>query len=272
MRLQILPADKAKKQAQAKLAAWKRKKELTERKISLTQRAKNAKSEPHNMQKKKSKRKYNPKKTSEQERLNKELRKLARGKAEDIEKAMELIKQGADVNSISLIPSQSRRSALDQAVNYNHLKMARFLIENGADVNFRDDIYHQTPLMTAVGKRNIKMVKLLLENGANINAKDNHGNTALINASPNCPTEIVRLLLENEADVNATNDHGETALIRTAFTASDISIQVDNVRLLIENGANFNVINNDGNTALMVALRFGNTVTAKLLKQHGAKE
>ena len=57
--------------------------------------------------------------------------------------------------------------------------MVKFLIENGADINIKnnngDTVLHEAVLI----KDNLEVVKLLIENGADINIKNNNGDTVL---------------------------------------------------------------------------------------------
>ena len=56
--------------------------------------------------------------------------------------------------------------------------MQQMLLENGADVNTKDD-WGSTPLMNAVySEAGIETVQLLLENGADPTLKDSEGKTA----------------------------------------------------------------------------------------------
>merc|ERR1712130_699966 len=53
----------------------------------------------------------------------------------------------------------------------NSTKIAKFFIENGADIEFKTEFGGDTALMHAAKRGNIEIVKFLLENGADINAK-----------------------------------------------------------------------------------------------------
>ena len=77
----------------------------------------------------------------------------------------------------------------------------------------REDAHHEA-LFQAVKNFDYDEVKKLIEEGADVNARDNRGFTVLIWASAWRQTEIVKLLIEAGADVNAKADmNGQTALI-----------------------------------------------------------
>lgn len=84
-----------------------------------------------------------------------------------------LLDCGADING-----DKARvRSPLDSAVIFNRLDVAKYLIENGADVNvigvYSDTGNKTTSLLVrAVQEGYLDMVKLLVENGANINYEE----------------------------------------------------------------------------------------------------
>ena len=53
-----------------------------------------------------------------------------------------------------------------------HFEIVKFLVENGADPNVKDDFYGRTTLMFASQKGHFEIVKFLIENGADANTKD----------------------------------------------------------------------------------------------------
>jgi ankyrin repeat protein len=83
-----------------------------------------------------------------------------------------------------------------------HIKVAKMLIERGADVNAKDN-NGQTVLLYAVASKSPEMVKLLLDNGAikTINDKDNKGLNPLLFAIGDNNLEIVKLLLDYGAEL-----------------------------------------------------------------------
>jgi len=68
------------------------------------------------------------------------------------------------------------------------------LIESGADVNAKDNLFGRTALMIASFYGHKEVVELLLKKGADVNAKDKNGRTALMIASKKGHKEIVELL------------------------------------------------------------------------------
>ena len=75
--------------------------------------------------------------------------------------------------------------------------------------------------------------------------------------------ECISLLLDRGADVNAANRYGSTALM---WAGGDASI----VKSLLDRGAAVDAQTTDGTTALLVAARYGNLESLRLLLEHGA--
>ncbi len=113
---------------------------------------------------------------------------------------------------------------------------------------------HLTVLMVAVIFGQCKVAKFLLENKADVNIPTNCGNTALILAANTgkSKSEMVQLLLEEkyEVDVNAMNIYGSTALMM-AVNNRDKTI----AKLLLKRNARVNDKNKCGRTALMTAAK-----------------
>lgn len=102
------------------------------------------------------------------------------------------IKKGADVNFIT----QQRWvniSPLITAINNNHIEAAKMLLQNNADINWKDT-FNSTALMYAASIGNIKMVQLLIDNGADLEHKDKQGNNAISAAKEGNHNDIVKLL------------------------------------------------------------------------------
>jgi ankyrin repeat protein len=76
---------------------------------------------------------------------------------------------------------------------------------------------NNSDLLTAAKKGRTDTVKTLLDNGAEVNAKNNYGGQmALMDAAETGHTDIMKVLLEKDADINAKDNRGRTALMWAA--------------------------------------------------------
>ncbi|KAI4871242.1 hypothetical protein NFI96_019766 [Prochilodus magdalenae] len=102
---------------------------------------------------------------------------------------------------------------LHLAVQDGNKKMAKMLLEGGADINAVDVKSGRSPLVHAVENNCMEMVHFLIENGCNVNAQSYSGNTALHSACGRGEVEAVRVLLKNGADSSLKNYHNDTAVM-----------------------------------------------------------
>lgn len=144
------------------------------------------------------------------------------------------VRNVADVNQ----PNEKGVTPLMLAANVcDDVNVLQMLIDNGANVNARDDI-GRTALMTAIIGNRVDNVRCLIKNGANVNARALYeGQMPLIIACDmqNIDIEIVRALLDAWAMVNATDAPGANA-IKVAIGKG----RADVIELLIEYGARIN--------------------------------
>lgn len=173
------------------------------------------------------------------------------------------------------------RPLLSEACASGNIAIARYAIDQGADINRRDR-QGGTALHDAAFEGQIKCVQLLLNHGADTAVRDNAGRTALracmvrgdyqiiqllmtargqlpdvdtandllIYASPTPHTDVAAYAIEHHADVNRPDRYGYTPLFYAGSSGS-----ADMVRLLLKHGANTNVTNNSGETPLDFAQR-----------------
>ena len=144
--------------------------------------------------------------------------------------------------------AQAKPSLINRIVEGASVQEIQLAIEQGADVNAKNE-YGQTALMWAASsENNLEVAKLLLQAGADANAKNNEGQTALMVAAFYGNSGIAQALLQARADVNARERSGITSLMTAAFYGhSDI------VKLLLQAGASVNLKDNQGKTALAYA-------------------
>lgn len=98
-------------------------------------------------------------------------------------------------------------------LNFNHLDVARLLIEAGADLNLNSrNKLNATPLQGAAVNNWLELARLYLAHGANVNSRNEGGTSPLHEAAGNGFLEFVKLLIENGADINQKDDNGKTPL------------------------------------------------------------
>jgi ankyrin repeat protein len=146
-------------------------------------------------------------------------------------------------------PSANGTTPLVVAITNNHIELALFLVEKGADVNAADRFYKRGPLFAAVERRDpdftrdssppvddardpMDLIKALLARGANPNARTN--------------TTPFRGFYQVSA--NWANFDGQTPFLRAALSG-DVML----MRLLLDHGADPSLTTNDGATPLMAA-------------------
>ncbi|HEV2694789.1 MAG TPA: ankyrin repeat domain-containing protein [Verrucomicrobiae bacterium] len=147
-------------------------------------------------------------------------------------------------NSPDLInaPAEGGSTPLSNAAYKGWLKVADYLIDHGADVNFK------TPLNTAAWAGNRTMVELLLRRGAGVNSKDSQKKTPLFMAVEKKYPAVIEVLLANKADVNAQDEKGRTVLY-SAVENDDVKT----VQSLLEAGIDPNLKSSNGRSALSAA-------------------
>ncbi len=110
---------------------------------------------------------------------------------------------------------------------------------------------------------------LALDGGAAVNTASGR-RSALQDAAGFGDLEIVRMLVEKGADINAADRRRYTALMRAALSYEPGAAGV--VEYLLARGAAVVPKNETGDSALSLALRFGETDVAAMLRQAGAPE
>ncbi|MBK8397260.1 MAG: ankyrin repeat domain-containing protein [Leptospiraceae bacterium] len=91
-----------------------------------------------------------------------------------------------------------------------NIAIVKLLIQNNADINIpnrRGD----SPLLNASMFCQYEIAKFLIDSGANVKFKNAQENTALHNAV-HCPLKIVKLLLNNNVNLNDKNSDGKSPL------------------------------------------------------------
>ena len=84
--------------------------------------------------------------------------------------------KGGDVNAAAA--NGSGYNALTGAVTSGHSEIVKWLLENGADPNYRY-ANNYSPLLNAAANGHLEILQLLIAHGADLHAKTNDGKTAL---------------------------------------------------------------------------------------------
>lgn len=113
-----------------------------------------------------------------------------------------------------MLLAQNNNDSLYQAVVNNDTTAIKNFVKNGADVNFikEQGWVKVNLLITAVNKKNVDAVNILLENVADVNWKDGFNSTALMYAANTGNINIVKMLLDKGADIKHKDDQGNDAI------------------------------------------------------------
>lgn len=88
---------------------------------------------------------------------------------------------------------------LHYAAAGNHVEIAKFLIENGADINLKTATDGKSALHWGAFHGHLPVVELLISKGANINDKDDDGYTPLDIAKQTEKRNLIHFLEEHGA-------------------------------------------------------------------------
>lgn len=99
-----------------------------------------------------------------------------------------------------------------EAVRKNHINEVRRHLENGIDVNSRDIFGDNAGLHWAARQGQAKMARLLIDNGADLDIRNREGETPLHWAASEGQKELVVILIVHGAEVNALTRKGWTPL------------------------------------------------------------
>ena len=118
----------------------------------------------------------------------------------------------------SMLTNSSEQTIIE-ASKSGHEEIVKVLMDNGVDVNTKDD-YGFTPISYAALKGHDGIVDLLIENGAIVDVRNNWGGTALAQAVYFGHIEIAKTLIDHGADVNV-NIHGSSLVKFAAKNGHD---------------------------------------------------
>ena len=163
-------------------------------------------------------------------------------------------------------PDPELDARLLEAARVNRVAEARELIEQGADVNVKDETEQSAYLYaTSEVGPDPALLELMLASGADIQAKDSYNGTGLIRAAHRGYPEIVARLLDAGVEVDHVNRLGWTALLEAIVLGDGGPKHVETVRLLVDGGADVNLADREGVTPLAHAEEAGFDEIAAIL-------
>ncbi|XP_044152110.1 ankyrin-3 isoform X1 [Bufo gargarizans] len=214
---------------------------------------------------------------------------LRAARAGNIEKALDYLKNGVDIN----VCNQNGLNALHLASKEGHLEIVTELIQRGVDVDAATK-KGNTALHIASLAGQTEVVRILVTNGANVNAQSQNGFTPLYMAAQENHLDVVKFLLDNGASQSLATEDGFTPLAvalqqghdqvvslllendtkgKVRLPALHIAARKDDTKaaaLLLQNDHNADVESKSGFTPLHIAAHYGNINVATLLISRGA--
>jgi ankyrin repeat protein len=179
----------------------------------------------------------------------------------EVRRIQALIKDSPDL----INASGTDWTPLQQAAAKGQLLVARYLLENGANVDQMTSDHRGPALLLAAAQGHKSMVELLLAKGANPNVKDQTMTTALHEAAAKGFVTVIEVLLANKAELEGRNNFGETPLHR-AVNAGQTAV----VEMLLKHGADASARRDSGDTPLHLAAARGDVRTINVLLKNNA--
>ncbi|UYV68583.1 hypothetical protein LAZ67_6000132 [Cordylochernes scorpioides] len=179
----------------------------------------------------------------------------------DVNAVQKFVNDGADVNQRD---QKTQASLLTLAVSAEHTEVVRLLLNSRATVDIGDKI-GRSPLSSASERGNTEIVEIVVNAGALVNKSDFFRLTPLLNASAGGHADVARILINASVNVNAQNADGLTALSYASMYG-----HIDMVNTLLRAEAFLNTQDKDGRTPLMLAALGGSLETAQALIEAGA--
>lgn len=116
-----------------------------------------------------------------------------------------LIENGADLNVVG----GDGGTQINWAVHHDNVDIVKMLIEKGAKLNIRNQ-WGMTELHTAIWRGNIHVVEYLLDHGSDPNIKTNEGWTAMHYAYRSGHDNVIALLKQRGVSMTEKDDMGRT--------------------------------------------------------------
>jgi ankyrin repeat protein len=135
------------------------------------------------------------------------------------------------------------RSVLQIACLMAHIELIKYLVENKANVNHKDQ-YQRNILSICISNRttqSFELIKYLIDCGANVNDCDQNNQNALILAVRNGLQDVTLLLLNSNVDIDCIDNDGLTPI---AYAIQMNAVKM--VEILLEYDAATSILDREG--------------------------
>ncbi|KAF1757176.1 hypothetical protein GCK72_013631 [Caenorhabditis remanei] len=214
---------------------------------------------------------------------------LRAARAGDLEKVLELLRAGTDINT----SNANGLNSLHLASKEGHSEVVRELIKRQAQVDAATRKGNTALHIASLAGQSL-IVTILVENGANVNVQSVNGFTPLYMAAQENHEDVVRYLLNHGANQALSTEDGFTPLAvalqqghdrvvavllendakgKVRLPALHIAAKKDDTKaatLLLQNEHNPDVTSKSGFTPLHIAAHYGHENVGQLLLDKGA--
>ncbi|MBC9937578.1 MULTISPECIES: ankyrin repeat domain-containing protein [unclassified Leucobacter] len=164
------------------------------------------------------------------------------------------------------LPQAELDARLRAAAWANDVDAARKLIEQGADVNAKDDTV-QSAYLIATSEGRLELLRLTLAHGANVHDLDSWVGTGLIRAAERGHWDVVGELIQAGTPLDHVNRIGYQAIHEAVWLGRDDPTYHATVRVLVAGGVQFQAPSGfEGLTPLQMAYSKGYPTQAALLE------
>ena len=175
-----------------------------------------------------------------------------------------LIENGADINGVFY---EDEYNVLQLAVQFNNAELVRYLgnIDSDERACFLDyqNIDGLSALHLAVINGNTEIIQILLDLGINQGLKDNNGQSALWHAIDSGNIAAIKLLANDKKMINLSDHDG--------FTPLHVAVLKNNtqaLKILIDANADISKLTNSGHSVLHYAVSMGNDRATRILSRY----
>ena len=179
---------------------------------------------------------------------------------DDLNIVIDLCKKGANQD---LIENEHQNTALLLALSNKRVHIAKYLINNGANIH-KLNIFNENALLWAVLLKNAELVELLCSLGADLTIFNNIGLNSMFLAIQLKQVEIAKILIKYKFPLEIKEKQFEDTPLLAAMKCGEIA------SLLIDSGANIHAENKINDTPIHLATLLNNFEIVKKLTNKGA--